>query len=138
MNDEKNKLIDSKLINRLDKRVKDKQSQMGSCMSDTKWKKLFEAINSVDVEIVSSKNISMYQDDEPENLFNISLKICGDKFTADEDGACPERLRDIEFIIITVRSVDDMMKLKNAIDSVGCLFEYEIVDQISIKIYGYK
>ena len=133
MRDEKNKLI-----NRLEKKVKSKQSKMGSCMSDTKWKKLFEAINSVDVEIVSSKSVSMYEDDELENLYNISLKICGDKFTADDNGACPERLRDIEFIIVTVRSVDDMDKLKNAIDNVGCLFEYEIIDQISIKIYGYK
>ena len=126
----------AELNTKIDKQVKKKQSTMASYMSNTKWKKLFNAIGSANVDITSSKMSPMYGD--LERLDDVALEICGDKFTADNCGACPERLRNIAFILITVNSTENMQKLKNAIDGVGCLYEYEILDFLTIKIYGYK
>ncbi len=122
---------------RLKKKIEKRRTEMTSYMNNTKWKKLFNALNNSGVNIIRPKCNSLDCDDR-EELYDICLNIPSytDEYTEDSDGACPTHLKEIVYIIIRVSEDKDINILKNAIDKLG-LYEYEILEK-AIRIYGYK
>ena len=116
------------------KKVEKAKQSLGSFMSDTKWRKLFDAIEQSDVSITDSRMC----DPVSEEIYPIELTLSewNPKYT--EDGfACPTRLDEIKYILITCKTESDLEKLVKAIDAVG-KYEYEFENPTTLKIWGYR
>lgn len=75
---------------------------------------------------------------EDNNLFRISLYLENEEYTRDDISGPPTRLSDIEYLVMTLQSKDEMFRLENlSTNSVN--IEYQLDDETyTIKIYGYK
>lgn len=115
-------------------------SKRGSYMSDTKWAKLFHAIQNCECNSFwDNRNPVLAKTLTEEYLRVIRLDDCyGDgRYTAD-DIAGPIRTNEIEYIIIPFLTNDNLYKIKELIDSVG-KYEYDVDEtERTITLFGYR
>ena len=132
--DKKNAYITKSYFAKYRKKVEEAKQSLGSFMSDTKWRKLFEAIEQSDVSITDSRMC----DPVNEEIYPIELTLeeSNPKYTIDRS-ACPVCLDEIKYILITCKTESDLEKLVKDIDAVG-KYEYEFENLTTLKIWGYR
>lgn len=125
------------MLKRYEKRINRVKYLKGSYMNNTKWKKLFTTIckNSI-VYCPCEVRVKLLGEDN--NLFRISLYLENEEYTRDDISGPPTRLSDIEYLVMTLQSKDEMFRLEKFINELG-KYEYQLDDETyTIKIYGYK
>jgi hypothetical protein len=129
--------MDENMLKRYEKRINRVKYLKGSYMNNTKWKKLFTTIrkNSI-VYCPCEVRVKLLGEDN--NLFRISLYLENEEYTRDDISGPPTRLSDIEYLVMTLQSKDEMFRLEKLINELG-KYEYQLDDETyTIKIYGYK
>ena len=130
-------IMDENMLKRYEKRINRVKYLKGSYMNNTKWKKLFTTIrkNSI-VYCPCEVRVKLLGEDN--NLFRISLYLENEEYTRDDISGPPTRLSDIEYLVMTLQSKDEMFRLEKLINELG-KYEYQLDDETyTIKIYGYK
>ena len=130
-------IMDENVLKRYEKRINRVKYLKGSYMNNTKWKKLFTTIrkNSI-VYCPCEVRVKLLGEDN--NLFRISLYLENEEYTRDDISGTPTRLSDIEYLVMTLQSKDEMFRLEKLINELG-KYEYQLDDETyTIKIYGYK
>lgn len=130
-------IMDENMLKRYEKRINRVKYLKGSYMNNTKWKKLFTTIrkNSI-VYCPCEVRVKLLGEDN--NLFRISLYLENEEYTRDDISGTPTRLSDIEYLVMTLQSKDEMFRLEKLINELG-KYEYQLDDETyTIKIYGYK
>ena len=130
-------IMDENMLKRYEKRINRVKYLKGSYMNNTKWKKLFTTIrkNSI-VYCPCEVRVKLLGEDN--NLFRISLYLENEEYTRDDISGPPTRLSDIEYLVMTIQSKDEMFRLEKLINELG-KYEYQLDDETyTIKIYGYK
>lgn len=129
-------MIDENIRNRYEKRLYKAKRLKGSCMNNAKWKKLFIAIHDNDIAYCSFETKAKICGNE-NNLFTIPLFMENEAYTIDGMSG-PIKLSDIEYLVITLRSKDELFRLERLINELG-KYEYLIDNEThTIKVYGYK
>ncbi|MFB9077950.1 DUF6678 family protein [Flavobacterium procerum] len=137
--------------NRIEKQIQKARETKTSCMSNTKWIKFFNAIETENVHVgnVSLKCLT----DNKEYPFTLHPGIHENRqYTADNGTQGPVKLSEIEWIFVPAvyeikrfnrteklaspQILNDTEKIKELLDALG-KFEYEF-DHTGIKLYGYK
>ena len=130
-------IMDENMLKRYENRINRVKYLKGSYMNNTKWKKLFTTIrkNSI-VYCPCEVRVKLLGEDN--NLFRISLYLENEEYTRDDISGPPTRLSDIEYLVMTLQSKDEMFRLEKLINELG-KYEYQLDDETyTIKIYGYK
>ena len=129
-------IMDENMLKRYEERINRVKYLKGSYMNNTKWKKLFTTIrkNSI-VYCPCEVRVKLLGEDN--NLFRISLYLENEEYTRDDISGPPTRLSDIEYLVMTLQSKDEMFRLEKLINELG-KYEYQLDDETyTIKIYGY-
>ncbi|MCL1993415.1 MAG: hypothetical protein FWG66_10775 [Spirochaetes bacterium] len=135
----------------LEKRQAKARAGKVSCMSNSKWEKLFKAVGSSDLSF-SGETIKNIGDDQIRGRFSIKTdglycetvfryedgsECLGPRYsTRDGAGGGPAAYKDIEWIFVPALYGNDLPRLKLLVDGLG-KFEYDL-DENGFKIYGYR
>ena len=130
--------FDSEHMEKYEKKLAKAILNRVSYMSDTKWKKFFQAIEKSGLAWLDIYDATIkFVIDEVVKPFHFQ-DYCGGYI---EGTYGPARYKEIEWIFIPVsygwnRASNDIHALKKLVDGLG-LYEYDF-DEDGLKIYGYK